>query len=415
MRWQRARCSPDAAARIRVRFRKAPTRSSSTRPTSPPRSTTRGCPFAPDRAGSIERRTVRERAARRGHRPRRDAKVMGIEVRVVHDLVTEDGGPVEDTYDWYAQDADETSGTSARTRRSSRTARSRRRPVRGRPESTAQPGVLVPAEPAVGLTYRQEYYEGEAEDAAEILGLEEKVEVPHGRFDGVLMTKDYTPLQPEILEHKFYARGVGLVLALAISGGSDREELLEHDPLTAPARVRACSSTRSRGRPPTSRRRRLGSRRSLGLPMPRPRRPGRGRGCGRVPLRLPAARHDRCRWAALRELRHRPAASRSRAARRARGRLDRGDQRLGVPDRAARCARRPLRARDRGRATSSGGLLLGELRQGALEGVMVEAVAKAAEVPAARVRRAPPWSPAISARSQPPRSPTDRKGYGSSA
>ena len=64
--------------------------------------------------------------------------VMGIEVRVVHDLVTEDGERVEDTYDWYAQDADETSGTSARTRRSSRTARSRRRPVRGRPESTAR-------------------------------------------------------------------------------------------------------------------------------------------------------------------------------------------------------------------------------------------------------------------------------------
>jgi DNA ligase 1 len=34
------------------------------------------------------------------------------------------------------------------------------------------------------------------------------------------------------------------------------------------------------------------------------------------------------------------------------------------------------------------GLLLGELRQGALEGVMVEAVAKAAEIPAAQIRRA---------------------------
>ena len=78
------------------------------------------------------------------------------------------------------------------------------------------------------MTYRQEYYAGEAEDAAEVLSLDEKVEVPFGRFDGVLMTKDYTPLQPEILEHKFYARGVGMVLALAISGGSDREELVSY-------------------------------------------------------------------------------------------------------------------------------------------------------------------------------------------
>ena len=95
----------------------------------------------------------------------------------------------------------------------------------------AQPGILVPAEPEDGMTYRQEHYAGEAEDAAEVLSLDERVEVPFGRFDGVLMTKDYTPLQPEILEHKFYARGVGMVLALAVSGGSDREELLSY---TAP-------------------------------------------------------------------------------------------------------------------------------------------------------------------------------------
>jgi hypothetical protein len=81
------------------------------------------------------------------------------------------------------------------------------------------------------MAYRQEHYAGEAEDTAAVLSLDEKVEVPFGRFDAVLMTKEFTPLEPEILEHKFYARGVGMVLALAISGGADREELVEH---TAP-------------------------------------------------------------------------------------------------------------------------------------------------------------------------------------
>jgi hypothetical protein len=155
--------------------------------------------------------------------------VMGIEARVVHDLVTEDGKPVEDTYDWYAQDSDGNVWYFGEDTKEfedgkvSSTAGSWEAGVDG-----AQPGMLVPAEPSIGMTYRQEYYEGEAEDASQVLSLEEKVEVPHGRFDGVLMTKDFTPLQPEILEHKFYARGVGLVLALAISGGSDREALLEH-------------------------------------------------------------------------------------------------------------------------------------------------------------------------------------------
>jgi hypothetical protein len=157
--------------------------------------------------------------------------VLGIETRVVHDVVTEDGELVEDTYDWYAQDSDGNvwylgeDTTEFEDGEPSSTAGSWEAGVDG-----ALPGILVPAEPEVGMTYRQEYYEGEAEDAAEVLSLAEKVEVPFGQYDGVLMTKDYTPLEPDILEHKFYARDVGTVLALTISGGSDREELVAYTP-----------------------------------------------------------------------------------------------------------------------------------------------------------------------------------------
>ena len=158
-------------------------------------------------------------------------EVFGIETRVVHDVVTEDGALVEDTFDWYAQDADGNVwyfGEETKEFEDGKvatTAGSWEAGVDG-----AQPGVLVPADPEVGMTYRQEYLEGEAEDAAAVLSLDEQAEVPFGRFDGVLMTKEWTPLEPEILEHKFYARGVGMVLELAISGGSDREELVEHTP-----------------------------------------------------------------------------------------------------------------------------------------------------------------------------------------
>ena len=154
--------------------------------------------------------------------------IMGIAARVVHDVVTEDGQVVEDTYDWYAQDADGNVwylGEDTKEFEDGEvvtTAGSWEAGVDG-----GQAGVLVPAEPEVGLAYRQEYYAGEAEDAAEVLSLDELVEVPYGRFDSVLMTKEFTPLHPEVLEHKFYARGVGPILALGISGGSDREELVE--------------------------------------------------------------------------------------------------------------------------------------------------------------------------------------------
>jgi hypothetical protein len=80
------------------------------------------------------------------------------------------------------------------------------------------------------MRYRQEYYAGEAEDRAEVMSLREQVEVPLGHFRSgrVLMTRDLNPLDPKVLEYKFYARGIGLVLAVGVSGGDDREELVRY-------------------------------------------------------------------------------------------------------------------------------------------------------------------------------------------
>jgi hypothetical protein len=153
--------------------------------------------------------------------------IMGIEARVVHDVVTEDGDLVEDTFDWYAQDADGNLwylGEDTKEYENGKvksTEGSWQAGVDG-----AQGGIVLPGAPKVGMTYRQEYYAGEAEDNAEILSLNEKATVPFGSFEHVLMTKDSTPLEPKVLEHKFYARGVGPVLTVTVSGGSDREELV---------------------------------------------------------------------------------------------------------------------------------------------------------------------------------------------
>lgn len=157
----------------------------------------------------------------------RTREILGIAATVVHDVVTEDGELVEDTYDWYAQDQDGNIWYLGEDTKEFEN---------GKVKSTegsweagvdgAEAGILLPAEPKVGMTYRQEYYKGEAEDAANVLSVQERAEVPFGRFDHLLMTKDYTPLEPSLLEHKFYAKGVGPVLVVGISGGSGREELL---------------------------------------------------------------------------------------------------------------------------------------------------------------------------------------------
>jgi hypothetical protein len=151
----------------------------------------------------------------------------GITARVVRDVVTEDGRPVEVTDDWYAQDR---SGNIWYLGEDT-TEYENGQPVskEGSFEAGvdgAQPGVIMPARPRVGMRYRQEYYKGHAEDRARIFSLRERAEVPFGFFRRTLMTRDENPLEPRILEYKFYARGVGPVLAVSVSGGSDREELV---------------------------------------------------------------------------------------------------------------------------------------------------------------------------------------------
>jgi hypothetical protein len=160
----------------------------------------------------------------------RKKTILGIEATVVHDVVSEDGEVVEDTYDWYAQDRWGNvwylgEDTKEFDKGKVSTEGSWEAGVDG-----AQAGVILPGSPEVGQAYRQEYYEGEAEDGGEILSLTEQVEVPFGSFDDVLLTKDFTPLDPDALEHKFYAQGIGPVLVVQVSGGSSTERLLTFEP-----------------------------------------------------------------------------------------------------------------------------------------------------------------------------------------
>jgi hypothetical protein len=157
----------------------------------------------------------------------RTRKIAGIDATVVHDVVSERGEVVENTFDWYAQDVCGNLwylGENTKEYENGKvvsTAGSWEHGVDG-----AMAGVIMPAEPQVGLTYRQEYYAGEAEDAATIMSLDEQAQPPFGHFRNVILTGDFTPLHPKVLEYKLYARGVGPVIALGISGGSDREELV---------------------------------------------------------------------------------------------------------------------------------------------------------------------------------------------
>jgi copper chaperone CopZ len=124
----------------------------------------------------------------------------GITARIVRDTVTQDGELVEDTFDWYAQDETGTvwymgedtaefSDGKIETRAGSFEAG-----VDG-----ALPGIIMPADPQVGMRYRQEYYKGQAEDNGEVLSVEEQVGVPYKHFDQAVLTKDTNALEPAVL------------------------------------------------------------------------------------------------------------------------------------------------------------------------------------------------------------------------
>jgi hypothetical protein len=151
----------------------------------------------------------------------------GVEARVVRDTVTEDGEVTEDTKDWYAQDADGNVWYLGED-----TAEFENGKVDSREGSFEAgvngglAGVIMPAEPAAGMEYRQEYYQGKAEDNGAVLAPGQQVETTAGHYGDALLTADSSTIEPDVLEYKLYAPDVGLVLTLDVSGGSGREELV---------------------------------------------------------------------------------------------------------------------------------------------------------------------------------------------
>jgi hypothetical protein len=155
-------------------------------------------------------------------------RIMGITATVVRDVETRNGELVEETSDWYAQDRD---GNVWYLGEDTKAFRDGQPSPAGSWEAGvdgALPGIIMKANPRVGDAYRQEYYRGEAEDMGKVVRVGDSQTVPFRAFDGLLVTQDWTPLEPEVVEEKYYAKGVGLVLETAIRGGSERNELVSY-------------------------------------------------------------------------------------------------------------------------------------------------------------------------------------------
>jgi hypothetical protein len=162
-----------------------------------------------------------------------DTKVVAIGVTcvVVTDQSTLDGELQEDTFDWYAQDTEGNVwyfGEDTKQYANGEvvgTVGSWEAGVNG-----AEPGIVMLADPQPGESYRQEFLAGVAEDMAKVERLNARVSVPYGDFTDCLETKEWSPLEPGAIEHKFYAHGVGLVLIEELKGKTVRSELVDITP-----------------------------------------------------------------------------------------------------------------------------------------------------------------------------------------
>lgn len=157
--------------------------------------------------------------------------ILGVPCVVVRDVVWIDGEKAEATQDWYVQDRD---GNVWYMGEASESYENGKTSTEGSWEAGvdgALPGIVMPAKSVVGQPYEQEYYPGEAEDMAKATELDATVTTGLGTYDHVLVTQEWSPLEPEVLEEKSYAPGVGLIKAVSLQG---EDEQLELTSVTAP-------------------------------------------------------------------------------------------------------------------------------------------------------------------------------------
>jgi hypothetical protein len=90
----------------------------------------------------------------------------------------------------------------------------------------ARAGIFMPAHPHPGQTGVQEIYKGHAQDHFRVLSLSADVHTPAASSRRALLTREWTPLEPGVVDHKLYVQGVGTVLEQTIKGGDERNELV---------------------------------------------------------------------------------------------------------------------------------------------------------------------------------------------
>ncbi|HVQ89125.1 MAG TPA: hypothetical protein VMT88_13195 [Actinomycetes bacterium] len=154
--------------------------------------------------------------------------IEGITATTVSDIAkTPDGTLLEKTRDWYAQDNEGTVwylGEDTASYGSSGQIDTSGSWLAG--VNDGEPGIIMEANPRIPDAYRQEYLKGEAEDTAWITGRGGQVTIPYGTVGPVLKSLEHTALEPNVVDLKVYAPGLGIVKEKALAGDQEVAKLV---------------------------------------------------------------------------------------------------------------------------------------------------------------------------------------------
>jgi hypothetical protein len=153
---------------------------------------------------------------------RKTKMIAGIRALPVSDRLFLNGVLAERTTDWYAQDkkgtvwylGEKTAELNARGKVTSTEGSF----LNGR--DGAKGGVFMPAHPAVGQSFQQESFKGQAEDRFRILSMATSITTPVVSSQNAMLTQEKTPLEPGIVDHKYYLQGIGTVKEQQVAGFS---------------------------------------------------------------------------------------------------------------------------------------------------------------------------------------------------
>jgi len=151
---------------------------------------------------------------------RKTKTIAGIRAAVVADRLLLNGVLAERTTDWYAQDRRGTvwylGEKTAELNVNGQVTSTEGSFLNGR--DGAKGGIFMPAHPAVGQSFQQESFKGQAEDRFRILNMATSVSTPAVSSQSAMLTEETTPLEPKVIDHKYYVQGIGTVKEQQVAG-----------------------------------------------------------------------------------------------------------------------------------------------------------------------------------------------------